>query len=44
MNKIEAITLLEEIKDNVGLCCSITMEPDEVLALLDKLKNYIEDV
>jgi len=43
MNKSEALSLLEEIKDNVGLCCSITMEPEEVLELLDKLENYIKN-
>ena len=38
----EAIELLEEIEENVGICCAITMEPDEVLLLIDKLKKILE--
>lgn len=43
MNKEEALKTLEEIKENVNICCAITMEPDEVLYLLDKLENYINE-
>ena len=39
MSKEEALELLEEIEENVGVCCAITMDPDEVLVLIDKLKN-----
>lgn len=42
MNKQQALELLQEIKDNISSCCAITMEPDEVLVLLDKLQKYIE--
>ena len=35
--------ILEEIEENVGVCCAITMEPDEVLVLIDKLKSYLEN-
>ena len=38
----EAIELLEEIEENVGVCCAVTMEPDEVLELIDKLKEILE--
>ena len=38
----EAIELLEEIEDSVGICCAITMEPDEVFLLIDKLKEILE--
>ena len=41
MKKSEALELLEEIAENVNTCCAITMEPDEVLVLIDKIKNYI---
>jgi len=41
MNKEEALHLLQEIKDNIHVCCAITMEPDDVLVLLDKLEEYI---
>ena len=37
----EAIELLEEIEDNIGICCAITMEPDEVLLLIDRLKEIL---
>tara|TARA_B100000963_G_scaffold54325_1_gene42544 strand:- start:5 stop:160 length:156 start_codon:yes stop_codon:yes gene_type:complete len=38
----KAIELLEEIEENVGICCAITMEPDEVLLLIDRLKEILE--
>ena len=37
----EAIELLEEIEENVGICCAITMEPDEVLLLIDRLREIL---
>ena len=43
MTKEEALEILEEVEKNVNVCCAITMEPDEVLVLLDKLKTYIND-
>ena len=43
MSREEALETLEEIEENVNVCCAITMEPDEVLVLIDKLKNYIDD-
>lgn len=44
MSKEEALRVLEEVKDNVNICCAITMEPDEVLELIEKLKQYIKQV
>ena len=44
MSKDEALEILEEIEENVGTCCAITMEPDEVLVLIDKLKEFLENV
>ena len=44
MSKEEALEILEEIEENVGTCCAITMEPDEVLVLIDKLKKYLEEI
>jgi|TARA_B110000908_G_scaffold103962_1_gene122402 hypothetical protein len=41
MTKEQALEVLEEIAENVNTCCAITMEPDEVLVLIDKIKNYI---
>ena len=40
--KEEALKLLEEIEENINVCCAITMEPDEVLELIDKLRNIIK--
>ena len=41
VSKQEALRILEEIKENINVCCAITMEPDEVLELIDKLESYI---
>ena len=38
----KALKILEEIEENVGVCCAVTMEPDEVLDLIDKLKEILE--
>lgn len=43
MSREEALEILEEIADNINVCCAITMEPDEVLELVDKLKEYLEN-
>tara|TARA_R110000744_G_scaffold248676_1_gene365049 strand:+ start:369 stop:533 length:165 start_codon:yes stop_codon:yes gene_type:complete len=42
VSKEEALEVLEEIRENVNTCCAITMEPEEVLILIDKLENYIQ--
>ena len=39
----KALEILEEIEENVGVCCAVTMEPDEVLELIDKLKEILEE-
>ena len=41
--KQEALRILDEVKENVNICCAITMEPDEVLVLIDKLESYINE-
>ena len=43
MDKQEALKILGEIKENINICCAITMEPDEVLELIDKIESYIKD-
>ncbi len=40
----ESLKILDEIKENVEVCCSVTMEPDEVLILIDKLKIILENL
>ena len=44
MTKEEALQTLEEVKENINVCCAITMEPDEVLVLIDKLKEFLKNV
>ena len=38
----KAVELLDTIEENVNVCCAVTMEPDEVLELIDKLKEILE--
>ena len=40
---IVALEILEEVEENINTCCAITMEPDDVLVLIDKLKNFINE-
>jgi len=42
MTHQEALELLQQIKENVLTCCAITMEPEDVLVMLDKLGKYLE--
>ena len=39
----KALELLEQIEENVSVCCAVTMEPDEVLDLIDKLKKFLNE-
>ncbi|MDA9111975.1 hypothetical protein N9J42_00660 [bacterium] len=43
MSKEEALLILEEVEENINTCCAITMEPDDVLVLIDKLKIFINE-
>jgi hypothetical protein len=42
VDKQEALETLEVIAENVNTCCAITMEPDDVLVMIDKLREYLE--
>tara|TARA_R110001592_G_scaffold150331_1_gene376254 strand:- start:425 stop:559 length:135 start_codon:yes stop_codon:yes gene_type:complete len=42
MNKEEMLDILQEIEENVNTCCEVTMEPEEVLILIDKLRELIK--
>ena len=39
--KDRAIELLDDIEANVSVCCAITMEPDEVLDLIEELRGIV---
>tara|TARA_R100001443_G_scaffold100926_1_gene108474 strand:- start:350 stop:526 length:177 start_codon:yes stop_codon:yes gene_type:complete len=39
----EALKLLDAIEENVEVCCAITMDPDDVLSLIDKLRLIIKN-
>tara|TARA_Y100000004_G_scaffold158208_1_gene184363 strand:+ start:1129 stop:1263 length:135 start_codon:yes stop_codon:yes gene_type:complete len=43
VSKEEALEILQEIKDNVYTCCAVTMDPDEVEILIEKLEEYIKN-
>ena len=38
-----ALELLEKITENVSVCCAITMEPDEVLEMIEELRSILEN-
>jgi len=37
-----ALELLGQIEENVSVCCAVTMEPDDVLELIDELRSILE--
>ena len=39
----EALKILEQIEENVSICCAVTMEPDEVLELVYKLRKFLNE-
>ena len=41
--EMKALKILEEIREHVITCCAVTMEPDEVEDLIDKLKVIIKN-
>jgi len=40
----EALLLLDEIEENVNICCAITMDPDEVQEMIDKLRSILKNI
>ena len=38
----KALELLEKIEENVSVCCAITMEPEEVLEMIEELRSILE--
>jgi hypothetical protein len=43
LDKLEALKILDEIEENISICCAITMEPDDVLNLLIQLRKVIKN-
>ena len=39
----EALEILEQIEENINVCCAVTMDPDDVLDLIDKLKEFLNE-
>ena len=39
----KALEILEEIEENVGVCCAITMDPEEVEDLIYKLREILKN-
>ena len=39
----EALDILEQIEENINICCAVTMEPDDVLDLIEKLKKFLNE-
>ena len=42
--KERLIEFIDQIEEKVLTCCAVTMEPDEVLDLIDRLKELIEEM
>ena len=39
----KAIEILDTIEENINVCCAVTLEPDEVLELVDKLRKFLDE-
>ena len=39
----KAHDILEQIEENVNICCAVTIEPDDVLDLIYKLKKFLNE-
>ena len=40
----EALKILDEIEEHISTCCAVTMEPDEVYMLIDRLREIMKDI
>jgi hypothetical protein len=38
----EAIEILDQIEEQVNTCCAITMYPEDVIELIEKLRKILE--
>ena len=39
----KAIKTLDTIEENVNVCCAVTMDPDDVLNLIDELRKFLNE-
>ena len=39
----EALEILDQIEENINICCAVTMDPDDVYVLIDKLKEFLNE-
>ena len=39
----KAIEILDIIEENINICCAVTMDPDDVLNLIDKLRKFLNE-
>ena len=39
----KAIEILDTIEENVNICCAVTMDPDDVLDLIDNLRKFLNE-
>ena len=39
----EALKIVEELEKNIDICCAVTMDPEEVFELIDKLKKFLNE-
>ena len=39
----EALKILDEIEENVNICCTAAMDSDDVLVLIDKLRKILKN-
>ena len=40
----KAIEILDQIEENINICCAVTMDPDDVYVLIDELKKILENI
>ncbi len=39
----EILELIDQIEEQVNTCCAVTMYPEDVVELIDKLKEKLKD-
>ena len=39
----EALDILDQIEEQVNTCCAVTMYPEDVIELIDKLRKILDE-